>query len=205
MAVRCKSGETQEQARARHALKMREWRKKNAEHHREWRREYTKKNRAQLSEYERQRSNRRWKESPEYQEASLTRIRAWQQKVGKEYLRQQGRDRTRQIKLEIIEAYGGKCVCCGEDNFEFLTIHHIDGSGAAHRKELRGNSFYRWLKKRCFPKDNFELNCWNCNVSKDMYGFCPHQVQSAAWDTSTNFPDGQQNVLLKPDMVKAAH
>jgi len=111
----------------------------------------------------------------------LKRIVEWQKKVGKPYLNKQARERTKELKAEVIAAYGGRCVCCGNDYPELMTIHHIAGDGAAHRKSLFGKSyiagyrFYRWLKRNGFPKDNFELNCWNCNASKDIYGYCPHE------------------------------
>ena len=39
-----------------------------------------------------------------------------------------GRVNTRtKNKERIIEAYGGKCECCGESIFEFLTIDHRNG------------------------------------------------------------------------------
>lgn len=86
------------------------------------------------------------------------------------------------IKLEIIAAYGGKCICCGCDVIEFLSIDHINNDGAAHRQSLskKGNrkvsagEFYRWLKRNDFPKDNFQLLCYNCNCSKGFLGYCPH-------------------------------
>jgi hypothetical protein len=42
------------------------------------------------------------------------------------------------LKRAAFEAYGGcKCACCLEVAFEFLSIDHMDNSGAVHRKELR--------------------------------------------------------------------
>lgn len=79
-------------------------------------------------------------------------------------------------KEKIITAYGGKCVCCGESNREFLTIDHINGNGHTHRKELGGSVyFYKWLIDNNFPKDNFRLLCMNCNFSVGKYGYCPHK------------------------------
>lgn len=49
-------------------------------------------------------------------------------------------DNTRLRRLEykrlVIEYYGGRCVCCGEVVPEFLTVDHINGGGAAHRREI---------------------------------------------------------------------
>lgn len=84
------------------------------------------------------------------------------------------------IRLEVIRAYGGKCVCCGEATAEFLTIDHIDGNGAEHRKHLprskqSGAGFYLWLREQGYPKDNYQLLCMNCNFAKGHFGTCPHQ------------------------------
>ncbi len=81
-------------------------------------------------------------------------------------------------KKEVLEAYGNKCVCCGESNHEFLTIDHINNDGAKHRKEQNlhgGFSIHAWLKRNNFPKDNFQILCWNCNCAKGHYGYCPHE------------------------------
>lgn len=82
------------------------------------------------------------------------------------------------IKHETIEEYGGKCACCGETTLEFLTIDHIDETGSVERKEVGrsgGYNFYYWLKKQGYPKDNYQVLCFNCNFAKHAYGKCPHQ------------------------------
>lgn len=85
------------------------------------------------------------------------------------------KERTRREKMDVIEAYGGKCVCCGERHIEFLTIDHMDGTGAEHRrKHGKGRGIYRDLTKRGFPKDGYQVLCLNCNISLGFYGYCPH-------------------------------
>lgn len=80
-----------------------------------------------------------------------------------------------------MNIYGGKCVCCGENNCIFLTIDHINGKGSAQRKKLFGSNkvcgqdFYSWLKKNNYPKDNYQILCFNCNFAKHVYGKCVHQ------------------------------
>lgn len=83
--------------------------------------------------------------------------------------------RMREFRREVLGAYGGKCTCCGEATFEFLTIDHINNDGAQHRKEV-GESWaiYRWLKKQGYP-DGFQVLCFNCNCAKQFSGQCPHQ------------------------------
>ena len=90
--------------------------------------------------------------------------------------RRKKNDRYREnYRGKVINAYGGKCVCCGETEPHFLSIDHIDGGGRAHRREI-GNHLYQWLIKNNFPKDNFQLLCYNCNCAKGHFGECPHET-----------------------------
>lgn len=86
--------------------------------------------------------------------------------------------RAREIKLEVIEEYGGLCDCCGESNLEFLQIDHVDNDGADHRRAI-GMSIYKWLHDNGCPKDGFRLLCANCNWSRGQWGYCPHELQSS--------------------------
>ena len=80
------------------------------------------------------------------------------------------------LKIRIMKEYGGKCVCCGEQNIYFLTIDHTYNDGNEHRKEVDGSVLYRWLEKNGYPKDRFQILCWNCNNGKRLNnGVCPHK------------------------------
>lgn len=82
-------------------------------------------------------------------------------------------------KIDTIEIYGGKCVCCEESNIIFLTIDHVLEDGAEERRDINksgGPKFYRWLKKQGYPKDNYQVLCFNCNFAKHVLGVCPHQA-----------------------------
>jgi hypothetical protein len=75
----------------------------------------------------------------------------------------------REQKKKVIDFYGGKCLCCGISNIDFLSIDHINGGGNKHRKEIgvsAGNTFYRWLIRNNFP-DGFRTLCYNCNSYKE--------------------------------------
>jgi len=88
--------------------------------------------------------------------------------------------KRRKIKAKVMKAYGGKCECCGEDRFEFLTIDHIDGNGSKHKREVvggGGDKFYWWLQRNKFPK-GFRVLCFNCNCSRGSFGYCPHKEES---------------------------
>ncbi len=84
---------------------------------------------------------------------------------------------TLKIKLSIIEGYGGYCKCCGEKEYFFMTIDHINGGGRKELKEFRlqGKSFYSFLIKQKFPKDKYRLLCYNCNCCAGLYGKCYHE------------------------------
>jgi hypothetical protein len=78
-------------------------------------------------------------------------------------------------RAEVLAAYGGACACCGETIPEFLAVDHIHEDGSEHRKAIGGTGrLYEWLKKNNFPKDRFQLLCWNCNRGKSICGQCPH-------------------------------
>ena len=92
-------------------------------------------------------------------------------------------DRHQALKALIIKEYGGKCTCCGENKIEFLSIDHIDNTGAEHRRYLRSlgtADIYTFLLKNNFPKDNYQILCFNCNCSKQFYGYCPHNINLPA-------------------------
>lgn len=109
-----------------------------------------------------------------HSEARRAKVRDWYHANRAEILSAL-KQRTRHEKAEVIEAYGGKCVCCGERHIEFLTIDHTDGSGATHRRSKgKGRGIYRDLKRRGFPKEKYQVLCLNCNISLGFYGYCPH-------------------------------
>lgn len=85
----------------------------------------------------------------------------------KEIIREQQRLHDLSIKIKIIEGYGGKCCCCKNNNFEFLTI-------VCKNKEKLSGKLYRYLIKNNYPKDNYDLLCYNCSNSIHTYGYCPH-------------------------------
>lgn len=88
--------------------------------------------------------------------------------------------RNRKIKKIVMEHYGGKCECCGETRIEFLTIDHVNGDGAKHRRKLGkiGGNFYRYLKKNNYPTDPpLQVLCFNCNCTRGFSGYCPHELE----------------------------
>jgi len=75
-----------------------------------------------------------------------------------------------------MAAYGGSvCACCGETDIRFLTIDHVDGDGAQHRKLIGGGgNTYKWLRQNGYPS-GFQVLCYNCNMGRYRNGgICPH-------------------------------
>src|SRR5271169_1943281 len=80
------------------------------------------------------------------------------------------------LKAEMLAAYGQFCACCGEDESVFLTLDHIEGKGAAHRKAIKragGYAMYLYLKQQGWP-EGFQVLCYNCNFVKGTGTTCPH-------------------------------
>lgn len=84
----------------------------------------------------------------------------------------------RRVKFEVMEKYGGKCLCCGETSLEFLCIDHINGGGSRELRTsgLSNTSFYRQLLREV-KRDDLRVLCHNCNFSFGAYGYCPHEVE----------------------------
>lgn len=97
-------------------------------------------------------------------------------------LRAANRLRVREARrAEIIKEYGGKCACCGEDRWEFMTMDHIGGRKKhGHSKAMAGFYLQGWLKRNGFPKKGFRLLCFNCNCSHGFRGYCPHERERQA-------------------------
>lgn len=89
------------------------------------------------------------------------------------------------IKLQILNAYGNECACCGENEIDFLALDHINNDG--HKDRRRGNSgggisFYRKVIKNGFPS-NLQILCHNCNWSKHVNnGRCIHQIKKDKYE-----------------------
>lgn len=69
-------------------------------------------------------------------------------------------------KTEAMDHYGGQqCSICPENRIGTLTIDHINGNGAEHRRMSgcsSGKKFYCWLKRNNYPT-GFRILCANCN------------------------------------------
>jgi hypothetical protein len=85
------------------------------------------------------------------------------------------------LKVEMHAAYGGKCACCGESEPRFLTLEHARRDGNVHRRRLGGQmQVYCELKRLGWPRDGYELLCWNCQMATSRGDVCPHKRATSA-------------------------
>ena len=130
--------------------------------------------------------NREWMKTPsgeEYKEHHRKYMVEWR-KNNREKSHASSKRSYDKARLIALQYYGGtppKCACCGESIIEFLTIDHIDGKGAEHRRQIEkeygwklgGNQLIFWLKRNDYPK-GFQVMCANCNFGKRVGTECPH-------------------------------
>jgi|SRR5271157_2452145 len=157
-------------SREENIRKTAEWQKDNRERHRLWASEMRRKNREKLRIYGRERG-KKVRESHEEEIRLYRKSEAFKQSMRKCCLK---------LKSDVMAAYGGHCVCCGEDRIEFLALDHIHNDGAHDRRSggKAGNGLYRQLKNQGFPQGRFQVLCFNCNGAKGYYGRCPHEVEA---------------------------
>ena len=85
------------------------------------------------------------------------------------------KDRRKEKKMDVLKHYGGECVCCGIKTPEFLSMDHINGDGSVDRKSGMADHIWDWIKKNNYP-ESLQILCFNCNMAKAHYGYCPHQL-----------------------------
>lgn len=79
--------------------------------------------------------------------------------------------RELEIKEECLTHYSNgelACVKCAFNDIRALSIDHIEGDGAEHRRLnhcKRGAPFYRWLRRNGYP-EGYQTLCMNCQWIK---------------------------------------
>lgn len=73
------------------------------------------------------------------------------------------------VRAEVLTYYGnGKlaCLLCGFSDVRALTIDHLDGNGADHRRVIgRGSALCSYLRKHNYP-EGYQTLCMNCQFVK---------------------------------------
>lgn len=163
----------------------RRWREKNKEKTRTAAREHYQKNKIEILRRRRELDRQRRATNPAYREKQRL-------KGQKEYLKrkEEAPDRYRlwkeQLRRDIFNAYGNKCVCCGETERKFLTIDHVNNDGNKERARSKsellrrrggGVHIYSRIRKEGYPA-TYRVLCWNCNCGRAQNGgICPHEAK----------------------------
>jgi len=63
------------------------------------------------------------------------------------------------------------CLICDEEDFDVLTLDHVNNDGKAWRKiHGMGSAMHEWLIRNKFPEEpQLEVLCANCNLRKETY------------------------------------
>jgi len=127
----------------------------------------------------------------EYRKNNKEKIRAYDRKykeTHKEEIKKYRQDNKARFKIssklffinqrkKLLEIYGDKCACCGEDNPLFLTLDHINNDGAKHKKRVGRNNIWRDVIKHP-DKTKYQTLCFNCNCGRQRNdGICPHKTK----------------------------
>jgi hypothetical protein len=92
---------------------------------------------------------------------------------------------TAQLKLQMLEAFGWKCSCCGVDHPQFLTLEHVQGGRHFYGRRYGRDASYQQsstymelarAKREGWDRTKWECLCMNCNFAKGHYGQCPHRT-----------------------------
>jgi len=146
------------------------WKQNNRDKYNQSQREWQQNNKDKCNQ-----SQRKWQQNN--RDKCNQSNKKWQQDNRDKYNQSQ-RESNQQLRDDVIDAYGGKCACCGEERKEYLSIDHKNGNGKKHRKEIgvTGLQFYRWLRQNNYP-DGFQVLCFNCNCGKGTYSVSPHNKE----------------------------
>lgn len=126
----------------------------------------------------------------------------------REYFNKDTRTLAREERRMVLEAYGNACACCGEKRERFLCIDHIFSDGAQHRQKLSNMSICKFLIRNDFPKDKFQILCYNCNSGRDKNlvcrGVCPHE-EEIGFIRYADRCRGDKDVSNSPKIIATAY
>lgn len=80
------------------------------------------------------------------------------------------RNGVKNVRLQILEKLGNKCVRCSFSDIRALQIDHINGGGKKEILAFKGNfrNYYKNIRKNVKSGDlkKYQLLCANCNWIK---------------------------------------
>jgi hypothetical protein len=144
----------------------------------EYQKKYYKDNLEYYTEYNR---NRYWNDrdgdlarSHEYYKENKESILEYQAKYyqeNKEYLIDYQRKYVNELRNKLYQILGPRCVVCGIDDLQFLTVDHINDDGGRDREERGGlPGLLRYLRgidwNEKYIRENLQILCYNHNCGK---------------------------------------
>lgn len=115
------------------------------------------------------------KKSREYASRNKKKIENYY-KNNKDRCKEQSKNQAIDAAFKCLSHYkkGEKieCVFCKESQYEFMSLDHIDGNGAEHRRLNNyesGTSTYLWAKRNNYPPI-FQVACMSCNHARSRRG-----------------------------------
>jgi hypothetical protein len=91
-----------------------------------------------------------------------------------EYIRAYNRSKREKLRRSVMAMLGDHCVCCGEREWAFLEIDHINGGGSKHVSEKGTWGVLRDVRDHPTRAKEFRVLCSNCNKARSRLGKCPH-------------------------------
>lgn len=90
----------------------------------------------------------------------------------------------RRRRRKIVELLGNQCACCGEKEYRFLTIDHINGLPEDHKEPKNRNGRKSGITKYMLRemkadlnkfKNDYQILCANCHMATKDGLPCPHK------------------------------
>lgn len=81
-------------------------------------------------------------------------------------------EELKQKKKAVLDAYGGKCVCCGEVDKEFLCLSNVF-KPKQNELEISSEKLKDLLDIPELER-YAQVLCFNCQKSLNLNGYCPH-------------------------------
>lgn len=66
------------------------------------------------------------------------------------------------LKKEVMEKLGGKCVICGITDLRLLTINHLNGRGLSRTLDANSEEFYKAILRG--ERKDVDVRCYNHNI-----------------------------------------
>jgi hypothetical protein len=154
--------------------------KKNKKRIDKYQKKYREKNRKKIRAQQKEYNKNRRKLTPariKWLKKNREKLRQYHKeyrKKNKKILQKKKLEHLYRVKEEVLDHFGRKCNCCGETQYEFLTIDHINGRDKSEPR-ITGKKLWLKVKSENYPKNKYQLLCFNCNCAKGIYGSCPHK------------------------------